>query len=246
MTHKHRFQSDQAAEAFDKMKKICRILQARILLFQTPASFTPDYLDDAQQFFKNVEPEGLNLIWETHGEKWKKPEPREALRKVLKKLDVPHVTDPFKVMPVYTGRLAYFRLHGSGARMYYYQYTDGELERLHRLVKPYSDPGKEVYIFFNNLSMFEDAKRFLHFHENAEFPSVTGSVGLDSVRTALERTRYPMTKSTLLKKLGWGIVEIREGKQVRLEEILRTLTSKSYENADEVIDQIGKRPIIAS
>ena len=89
--------------------------------------------------------------------------------------------------------------------------------------------------------MFEDAKRFLHFHENAEFPSVTGSVGLDSVRTAIERTRYPLAKSMLLKKLGWRIVEIREGKRVRLEEILRTLTSKSYENADEVIDQIGTK-----
>lgn len=194
IAHKHRFQSDQAAEAFDKMKKICHTVQAHTLLFQTPASFTPDYLDDAQQFCKNMEPEGLSLIWETRGEKWEKPEPREALRKVLRNLDVPHVTDPFKVMPVYTGRLAYFRLHGSGARMYYYQYTDGELERLHRLVKPYSDPGKEVYIFFNNLSMFEDAKRFLHLHENTEFPSVTGSVGLDSVRIVIERTRYPLTK----------------------------------------------------
>lgn len=117
--------------------------------------------------------------------------------------------------------------------MYYYQYTDEEIERLHRLVKPYSDPGKEVYIFLKNLSMFDDAKRFLHFLENEEFPRVTGSVGLDSVRTAIERTRYPLTKSMLLKKLGWRIVEIGEGKQVRLEEILRTLTSKSYENADE-------------
>jgi hypothetical protein len=127
--------------------------------------------------------------------------------------------------------------------MYYYQYTDEELRRLYRLVKPYSDPGKDAYIFFNNLSMFEDAKRFLHFHENAEFPSVIGSVGLDSVRTVIERTRYPLTKSMLLKKLGWRIVEIREGKQVRLEEILRMLPSKSYENADEVIDQVGKKDL---
>ncbi len=44
----------------------------------------------------------------------------------------------------------------------------------------------------------------------------------------------------LLRKLGWRIVEIAEEKQVRLEEILRMLPSKSYENADEAIDQIGK------
>jgi len=241
ITHKHRFKTDLAAQAFEKMKTICRTLKACTLLFQTPASFTPDYLDDAQQFFNNIDREGLNLIWETRGEKWEKSEAREALRRVLEELDLPHVTDPFKVMPVYTSRLAYFRLHGSGARMYYYQYTDEELRRLYHLVKPYSDPEKDVYIFFNNLSMFEDARRFLHFHENAEFPSSTRSVGLDSVKTAIERTRYPLTKSMLLKKLGWRIVEIREGKQVRLEEILRMLPSKSYENAGEVIDQIGRK-----
>ena len=166
---------DLAAEAFDKMKKICHTLQAHTLLFQTPASFTPDYLDDAQQFFKNMEPEGLNLIWETRGEKWEKPEPREALLRVLRELDVPHVTDPFRVMPVYTGCVAYLRLHGLGARMYYYLYTDEELKGLYRLVKPCSDSGKNVYIFFNNLSMFDDAKRFLHFLNTAQVPSLTWS-----------------------------------------------------------------------
>ena len=159
ITHKHRLNLDLAAEAFDKMKKICHTLQAHTLLFQTPASFTPDYLDDAQQFFKNMEPEGLNLIWETRGEKWEKPEPREALLRVLRELDVPHVTDPFRVMPVYTGCVAYLRLHGLGARMYYYLYTDEELKGLYRLVKPCSDSGKNIYIFFNNLSMFDDAKK---------------------------------------------------------------------------------------
>ncbi len=81
ISHQHRSKSDLTAEAFDKMKKICCILQARTLLFQTPASFTPDYLDDAQQFFKNVDCEGLDLIWETRGEKWEKPETRGALAK---------------------------------------------------------------------------------------------------------------------------------------------------------------------
>lgn len=58
-SHEHRFKSDLAAQAFDKMKKTCRILQARTLLFQTPASFTPGYLDDAQQFFKNMDSRAL-------------------------------------------------------------------------------------------------------------------------------------------------------------------------------------------
>jgi len=53
ITHKHRFKSDLAAQAFDKMKTICRTLKACTLLFQTPASFTPDYLDDAPHFVQH-------------------------------------------------------------------------------------------------------------------------------------------------------------------------------------------------
>ncbi|MFQ6095595.1 MAG: DUF72 domain-containing protein, partial [Candidatus Bathyarchaeia archaeon] len=199
---------------------------------------------DAIQFFKNVEREGLTLILETRGEKGEKTEICERLHKVLEELDVPHVTDPFRVMPVYTSRVAYFRLHGLGPRMYYYQYTDEELEGLYRLVKPYSDSGKNVYTLFNNLSMFDDAKRFLHFLHTGEFPSLTGSVGLDSVRKVVERTKYPLTKSMLLKKLGWRIVEIEEGKQVRLEDIIEKLPSKRYENTEQVISEIIKKGLL--
>ena len=240
ISHKYRLRSDDTGEAFERMRKICRMLSANILLIQTPPSFTPNYLTDAQRFFRNTQRECLTLIWETRGGKWEEPEVRERLRKVPEELDVPHVTDPFRVTPVYTGRVAYFRLHGSGARMYHYQYTDEELERLYRLVKPCSDSGRNVYVFFNNLSMFDDAKRFLHFLNTGEFPSLTGSVGLDSVRMVVERIRYPLTKSALLKKLGWRIVEMEEGRQVRLEETLKELPSKSYENAENVIDDISK------
>ncbi|MFQ6095822.1 MAG: DUF72 domain-containing protein, partial [Candidatus Bathyarchaeia archaeon] len=83
ISHKYRLKLDLAAEAFERMRKICRMLRARILLIQTPRSFTPDSLGDAIQFFKNVEREGLTLIWETRGEKWEKTEVCEKIRKVL-------------------------------------------------------------------------------------------------------------------------------------------------------------------
>jgi len=241
ISHKYRLKTDLAAEAFDKMKKICRILQARVLLIQTPGSFRPDQLGAAHEFFKEADRDGLTLVWETRGDEWEKPEVRDLLRKILDGVGVSHVTDPFRLMPVCTGRVAYFRLHGLGARMYYYQYTDRELEELHNRVKPFDCLDHEVYVFFNNLSMFEDAKRFLHFLKNGEFPSLTRSVGLDSVRAIVERTRYPLTKSMLTRKVGWRIVELDEGKQVRLEEILKDLPSENYRNAEEVIEDVTKK-----
>lgn len=238
ISHKHKLKKDLVFKAFDRMKKICEVLHAYVMLMQTPRSFTPDLLRDAYAFFKCVDRGGLSLVWETRGDQWEKSEVRNELRRILKDVDVPHVTDPFRIMPTYVGRVAYFRLHGHGKRMYYYQYTDVELEKLHSQVELLSNSGLEVYVLFNNLSMFEDARRFLHYLKLGEFPSITGSVGMESIGETIKRTRYPLTKSELIKKLGWRVVELDDSEQIRLEELLIELPSKRYENAEEVISDI--------
>jgi len=240
ISHTYRLKLDLVAEAFNRMKGICQILQARVLLIQTPGSFTPDHFGDVYEFFKRVEREDLTLVWETRGIQWEKAEVQDELRKILGEVGVSHVTDPFRIMPVYTGCVAYFRLHGLGRRMYYYQYTNRELEELYDKIKPFDYSDREVYVLFNNLSMFEDAKRFVYSLDRGEFPSLTGLVGLDSVKAVLERTPYPLTKSMLMKKFGWRIVELEEDKQVRFEDLLKNLPSKRYKNAEEVIEQIKR------
>ncbi len=39
----------------------------------------------------------------------------------------------------------------------------------------------------------------------------------------------------LVKKVGWRLVEIEEGKQVRLADLLAELPSKTYKSADEIL-----------
>jgi hypothetical protein len=53
-----------------------------------------------------------------------------------------------------------------------------------------------------------------------------------------ERTRYPAIKSVLLKKLGWRLVEVEERKQVRLNESLKDIPSKSYGNVEEALREV--------
>lgn len=239
VSHKAKLKVGEASlEAFEQMKRICKILGSKILLFQTPSSFRPDRLGDAEEFFGSVQHEGLILVWETRGSAWESADVRERLRRVLESLDVGHVTDPFKVLPVYTGEVAYFRLHGLGERMYYYQFSDSELRRLKNLVGSYEGEGKMVYVLFNNLAMFEDAGRFMTFLSKGVFPKVTGSVGLGSVRSVVERTRFPTSKSMLMRRIGWRLIEVEEGKQVRLGKLLADLPSKSYESAEEVIEEV--------
>jgi len=238
ISHKFKLRGEPSLQAFERMKEICKALRARILLVQTPGSFRPDKLEDAYEFFSKIDRGDIVIVWETRGPSWEETDVREKLVKALRELDVPHVTDPFRGMPTYTGSIAYFRLHGLEAKMYYYQYTDEELKRVYELVKPLEKEGREVYVFFNNLSMFDDGLRFMHYLETGCFPSLTGEVGLESVKTMMSRIRYPATKSVLLNKLGWRLVEVEEGKQVRLGELLKDIPSKAYKDVEEVLREI--------
>jgi len=236
ITHKAKMRLDEGCfKAFEHMKQICKILKARILLLQTPGSFRPERLSEAEKFFRSVDREGLTLVWETRGSEWEKPEVYERLSCVLSDVDVVHVTDPFRVLPAYTSQIAYFRLHGLGEELYYYQFADGELRRLGEIAKKFEAEGKTVYVLFNNLSMFEDGLRFMRYLASGEFPKVTGSVGLESVKSVVGKTRFPAPKSVLVKRVGWRLVEIEEGRQVRLGELLAELPSKTYRDVDELL-----------
>ncbi|MEM2936927.1 MAG: DUF72 domain-containing protein [Candidatus Bathyarchaeia archaeon] len=239
ISHKSKMKLDEAClKAFENMKQICKTLKAKILLIQTPGSFRPEKLGDAEKFFRAVDREGFVLVWETRGPEWEKPEVYERLSRVLSSLDIVHVTDPFRVLPAYTSQTVYFRLHGLGKELYYYQYSDEELRKLKELVKPFEDEGKTVYVLFNNLSMFEDGIRFMEYLTKGKFPKITGSAGLESVKSVVARTRYPTPKSMLIKKVGWRLVEIEEGKQVRLSELLAELPSKTFKSAEELLNEL--------
>lgn len=236
----HRFKmkvNESCLEAFSRMKVICEALRTKIMLIQTPTSFTPDKLGDAEEFFRTIDRGDLTLVWETRGPAWEKPEVRDKLQKMLEKLDIIHVTDPFKNPPVYTSHIAYFRLHGLGSKLYYYQYSNEELRKLKELIKSYEE-GKTVYVLFNNLSMFDDGARFMHYISTGEFPSMAETAGIDSIRRIIEKIRYPASKSTLIKKLGWRIVEVKEGKQMRLQELLDKLPAKTFKTPEELLKDL--------
>ncbi|MFB0567461.1 MAG: hypothetical protein ACETVM_02600, partial [Candidatus Bathyarchaeia archaeon] len=81
---------------------------------------------------------------------------------------------------------------------------------------------------------------FMHFIETGRFLSLTGAVGLESVKSVIQKTRYPTTKSLLSKRLGWRLVELEEGRQTRLAELLKNLPSKKYESMEEVLQEVRR------
>ncbi len=141
--------TEEVLTAWEVTLQAVRQLRAKVVLFQTPRSFrdTEENIRNVMEFFKEVSSHGVLVAFEPRG--WQ----RDSVLKVSKGLPVIHVVDPFQDSPVTEGTF-YFRLHGIGG--YRYRYTGDDLLRLAEIVAGYEGG----YVFFNNISMFEDAKRF--------------------------------------------------------------------------------------
>ncbi|MFQ5852408.1 MAG: DUF72 domain-containing protein [Candidatus Binatia bacterium] len=142
--------TDEVLAAWEATRLFALSLRAEMVVFQSPASFTPETRNKRNivRFFRSLERKGLTLIWEPRGG-WKGQE----IRGLCQELDLIHCVDPLKNRPL-CGRLHYFRLHGPGG--YRSRYEGRDLEKILEMCQG------EGYCFFNNSFMFEDAARFLH------------------------------------------------------------------------------------
>ncbi len=131
--------------------EVAAALDAEIVLFQTPATFTPGPKNIAQmrEFLSTIERGRLQLAWEPRGQ-W---DPEEAGR-LCRELDLLHVVDPFRGREK-AGQVIYWRLHGIGS--YRHRYTDQELGKLVTMLR--RSKKKRAYVLFNNVNMWEDAQR---------------------------------------------------------------------------------------
>jgi uncharacterized protein YecE (DUF72 family) len=145
-------------EAWEKTLLAAKALEAKTVLFQCPASFTPieENVANMEKFFCSIDRNDLNLCWEPRGN-WDE----EVVRSLCARLGLWHVVDPF-VGKTETPDNCYFRLHGRNG--WRYQYETGELEDLADTVLK----RKTSYVFFNNSRMIDDALRFCNILNDRE------------------------------------------------------------------------------
>jgi len=138
-------------EAWDATLLCAKALQARTVLFQCPASFEPTKpnLKALEKFFSKADRAGLNFCWEPRGSAWT----NEIVKSLCRDLDLWHVVDPFARATV-TPEKCYFRLHGRVR--WRYTYEEDELEELAEMIPA----DRLAYVFFNNITMIEDAAKF--------------------------------------------------------------------------------------
>ncbi len=140
--------SEEVFEAWGKTRDIAQVLEARVIVFQCPASFTAsgENIENMRHFFTNIDRGGFIFVWEPRGE-WSD----DVITPLCQDLDLIHCVNPLERAMLH-GETGYFRLHGGSN--YRHQYTDDELARLWEL------SGNKAYVLFNNLTMYEDALRF--------------------------------------------------------------------------------------
>ncbi len=151
--------NDTVKEALDLTLEFAKALKASTILFQCPARFQPlpENILNMKQFFSGIDRGDLNFAWEPRGKLWED----EVIKELCDELNLWHCVDPF-ARPTVTPQNCYYRLHG--IPRWRYTYEDDELMELVSLVPE----DRLSYVFFNNITMKEDAVRFNRFVEASE------------------------------------------------------------------------------
>jgi uncharacterized protein YecE (DUF72 family) len=137
--------------AWERTREFACALDAKIVLFQCPRQFTPtpSHVGNMRSFFEKINRSGLQFVWEPRGI-W----PDEVVRSLCRELDLIHAVDPF-ITQQQSGGSGYYRMHGGPD--YRHQHSDTELAQL----KSWCQHREIVFCLFNNVTMWDDASRFL-------------------------------------------------------------------------------------
>jgi uncharacterized protein YecE (DUF72 family) len=241
ITHKHKLQPVQEAfETFERMKQICKILNADILHIQTPQSiqFTRTSISNLRAFLSSVDLGKLRLALEIRGIPASKL-PSELL-KTMQDYNLIHCVDLSKdEMPAYESDVLYSRLFGKGYHNIY-QPTDEELTQIDK--KALSADFSKVVMSFHFIRMYKDAARLKTYKQSGKFPSITKSTGLSSLEEILrEDAQFPASRDELIFRQGWKLFDLTQEKRIHAREFLQKLPEKTYNNISEIIGTLDSK-----
>lgn len=143
--------------------EFAKILNAKVLLIQTPKKFAPtsENLERAEKFFtyfdRLIEEYGVEtwIGWEPRGE-WL--EDKSKIEKIISNIPrLIHVVDPLFHEPILLKKIGYFRLHGRPYLNYKYKYTKSDLREIMSKINNWKEVLDEVFLMFNNVYMEKDA-----------------------------------------------------------------------------------------
>jgi uncharacterized protein YecE (DUF72 family) len=233
LTHELKLQPvNRSYEIFGEMKTICRALRADILHIQTPPrlELSEPKVNSIRDFFNSLDLKGIRIAWEVRQAKGCSLPPN--LLDLMQDFNIIHCVDLSREEPAYKSDILYTRLFGKG-KQNIYEFTDEELMGIEK--KAAKVTHRKVVLTFHGLRMYKDAARFKKYRQTDEFPPVTKSLGLDSLKEVLsEDAKFPSTKQALIEHQGWKVIDLTKSNRVHAADILQKLPDQTYHNIDEI------------
>lgn len=228
----HLHATPAARDAFSHDLRIARILGARYVVLETPASAPLGHqeADGLRDLVALAGPAGPRIGLEARAHVGG-PLPPEV-RKAMEDLRVLDVVDLSRARPRVADSVVYSRAFGKGEHNVY-EFDDEELRAIDRAGRD----AVEVVLAFHGVRMYRDAARFLTLTRTGTFPNATGAVGLASLGQVLrEDARFPSTRAALLHDQGWKVFDLDNVTRAHASEVLRALPDRTYDSADDVLD----------
>ena len=236
VTHRAGLRTTPAARAaFVATARVAKILRARYMILETPASLPlgADQLAGLRAFV-DMAPEGVRLGLEARAHAVG-PLPA-AVARVLEDEDILDVVDLSRTEPRVGADEVYTRVFGKGEHNVY-EFDDDELRDLDRTEKE----ALTIAYAFHGVRMYKDAARFLTFRRTGSFPPATDSTGLDSLSDAIRPdARFPASKSDLIREHGWKVVDLDPSRRAHAEAYLAQLPAGSYRDLGAVLRALEK------
>lgn len=239
VTHRHRLEPvKESFDTFMTMRKICRILNSRFLVLETPSmlNFSKTKIESVKDFLESLNLKGIRIVWEVRRRKSERVP--LGLVALMRDYNIIHCVDLSKESPPVESDTVYTRVFGKGKHNIY-QFTDEELLEIDKKITR-RDP-KTATVSFHNVRMYRDAARYRVYRQTRRFPPVTKAKGQLSLKEVLmEDAKFPATKQDLIRDQGWKVIDLTEDRRVHAYTLLEKLPDKGFRNVDEILKSLPK------
>jgi uncharacterized protein YecE (DUF72 family) len=241
LTHEnHLAPNEDTFREYERNLTICRALKAFVLHFQFPPSFevTDSIVQGWRGFFGSVKKEkGLHFAMEVRNPNGDK----RGIRLLQEDYDIIPTSDPSlgEIGQSKDSRILYARIFGPGEHTKW-SFSTQELEELKQKVS--RTPATRRYLTFHNISMYEDGARMKNILSSEGKDLEPTLVGIAALKQALiaERIHFPILSQELSSKMAWRTVGTVEGRQVHVDEIMKSLDNNiRFESLGQILERCG-------
>ncbi len=241
ITHQSKLKlNPQTTQTLEKLLEIGRVLNAKILVLQTPPTLKPlsKVVENLSRIAEIAESNNMRIAWEPRGDQWRTATGREFIKKAVEKHDVIHCTDISREKPFEVKNIVYSRLFGKGEHNIYQFTRDEIIDIVSRIIGLNAN---RAYVIAHTKKMYIDAARIKSYVEKGAIPKPTRNIGLKAIEEVLmEDAKFPATKNELIKHQGWKVIPVSKEKEVKLSQLLNRIPDKQYKNIYELLSELEK------